>query len=555
MPHATPLLATLAAGFVVAFVLGALAHRLKLSPLVGYLLAGMLVGPATPGFVADPAMAAQLADFGVVLLMFGVGLHFSLDDLLAVRRVALPWALLPMAVATCGGFAIGAWMGWAAAPSIVFGLALAVASTVVLLRALEDHQLLDTQRGKTAVGWLVVEDLVMVLVLVLLPALAPGAGDGVGAAAILAALAITLLKLGGFVGLMLVVGRRAVPWLLRHVAGTGSRELFTLSILAIALGVAFGSAQLFGVSFALGAFFAGLLLNESELSSKAAADTLPLRDAFAVLFFVSVGMLFDPHVLLAHPLQVLAAVVVIVGLKPFAAWGVVRLLGQRQSLALTIAASVAQIGEFSFILAGLAAGLGLLPAPGRDLILAAALLSILANPLLFVALAQWRARQTRAINAAQLQVADPLPGPPLPEGDHTIVVGYGRVGAELAALLRARGVPLVVVESDAERVANARNDGLAAVRSNAASPDLLAVLAPQRSSHALVAIPNAFEAGQIIARLRAAHPAMTILARAHGDAESRHLLDSGADGTVLAERELAHAMAEMVLNDPRLGST
>src|SRR6478735_4801590 len=397
MGHETNLLTLLAAGLVLAFVLGAIALRLRLSPLVGYLIAGMLVGPFTPGYEADTGLAMQLGEIGVVLLMFGVGLHFSVEDLGKVRKLALPWALIPIAAGTAIGSLIGRWAGWSWGQSAVFGLCLAVASTVVMLRALEEHRIVDTRRGKAAIGWLIVEDLVLVLVLVLLPVFGRKAGapasEGIDAVKLAEALGLTVLKLALFTVLVVVVGRRLVPWILRKVAGTGSRELFTLSVLAIALGVAYVSSQWFGVSIALGAFFAGMLLNESELSHKAAADSLPMRDAFAVLFFISVGMLFDPGILLEQPLQVLACVAVIVLGKPVAAWLMLRALGHSDRMASTIAASVSQIGEFSFILAGLAISLGLMPANGRDLVLAGALISIVLNPVVFASVVRWQKRR------------------------------------------------------------------------------------------------------------------------------------------------------------------
>jgi CPA2 family monovalent cation:H+ antiporter-2 len=545
MGHETNLLTLLAAGLVLAFVLGAIAHRLRLSPLVGYLVAGMLGGPFTPGYEADTDLAMQLGEIGVVLLMFGVGLHFSVEDLAEVRRVALPWALLPIAFAAGLGAVLARWFGWPWGQCAVFGLCLSVASTVVMLRALEDHRLVDTRRGKAAIGWLIVEDLVMVVVLVLLPVFSRkvGAPQDLDAAKLAEALGLTIAKLLLFTGVVLVVGRRFVPWLLRKVAGTGSRELFTLSVLAIALGVAYASSQWFGVSIALGAFFAGMLLNESELSHKAAADSLPMRDAFAVLFFISVGMLFDPSILLEQPLPVLACVAVIVLGKPVFAWAMLRLLGHNDRMASTIAASVSQIGEFSFILAGLAISLRLMPVQGRDLVLAGALISIVLNPLVFASVVRWQKRQR----------GEPVPddrldvGPPIPTGPHAIMIGYGRVGSQLAALLRTRGMTLAAIDDDADLVAKAHADGFAAIRGNAASEERLAELLPETATHALLAIPGAFEAGEIIVRLRRANPSMVILARAHNEAEVRHLLDSGADGAVLAERELAYSMAEMVL--------
>ncbi|MDR6675275.1 YbaL family putative K(+) efflux transporter [Xanthomonas sp. 1678] len=549
MHHDTSLIDIIAVGLALAFVLGALAHRLKLSPLVGYLVAGICVGPFTPGFVADQALANQLSELGVMLLMFGVGLHFSLEDLMEVKWIAIPGALAQIAVATLLGWGLAWSMGWPTLHGLVFGLALSVASTVVLLRAMEERRLLETQRGRIAVGWLIVEDLVMVLALVLLPALADAlGGKGAGSGAILGALGITLLKMAAFVVVMLVVGRRAIPWVLEKVAATGSRELFTLSVLAIALGVAFGSATLFGVSFALGAFFAGMLLKESELSHKAASDSLPLRDAFAVLFFVSVGMLFDPHILLEHPWQVLATFLTITVGKSLAAFVIVRAFGHPTGIALTISTSLAQIGEFSFILAGLGVSLAILPETGRDLILAGALLSIIANPLLFTWLDRWQARQ--AVDAPVTVEAELPPGPSLDLVDHAIVIGYGRVGSTLAAVLRERGVPVLVIDDNREHVERAHADGIPGIRGSAAADRVLAEAHPEKAKIAILAIPQPLEAGEALAKLRALNPGLTLLARAHSDAEVKHLLDHGADGTVLAERELAYSLAEMVMATP-----
>src|SRR5690606_14347874 len=360
-------------GFVLAFVLGAAANRLRLSPLVGYLLAGVVAGPFTPGFVGDAELAPQLAEIGVILLMFGVGLHFSLRDLMSVRSIAIPGAVAQIAVATLLGWGMAELMGWSHVAGLVFGFSLATASTVVLLRAMEERRLLETRRGKIAVGWLIVEDLACVVALVMIPALA-GALEGgdADAGAIFKALALTFGKVAAFVAFMLIVGRKAIPWMLERVAGTGSRELFTLAVLAIAMGVAFGSAAMFGVSFALGAFFAGMLLNESEFSHQAAQDSLPMRDAFAVLFFVSVGMLFDPHIVLERPFMVLATTLIIVVGKSAAAYLIVRAFGHPRSTALTISTSLAQIGEFAFIIAGLGLSLGILPKDGHSLVLAGA---------------------------------------------------------------------------------------------------------------------------------------------------------------------------------------
>jgi CPA2 family monovalent cation:H+ antiporter-2 len=549
MPHHTSLIAMLVFGFVLAFVLGALANKLRLSPLVGYLLAGVLAGPFTPGFVGDAEIAPQLAEIGVILLMFGVGLHFSLRDLMSVKNIAIPGAVAQIAVATVLGWGLSELMGWSHVQGLVFGFSLATASTVVLLRAMEERRLLDTRRGKIAVGWLIVEDLACVLALVLIPALAGvldgSAGESAGS--IWKALAITLGKVVAFVVFMLVVGRRAIPWILERIAGTGSRELFTLAVLAIAMGVAFGSAELFGVSFALGAFFAGMLLNESEFSHQAAQDSLPMRDAFAVLFFVSVGMLFDPNILVQHPWQVLATTLIIVFGKSAAAYVIVRAFGHPNATALTISTSLAQIGEFAFIIAGLGLTLGILPKDGHSLVLAGALISIMLNPILFMVLDRWQARE----DARVLRAAPPEPAVvPMDIGDHAIIVGYGRVGSQLAHLLHERGVPLVVIEDDADLVEQARTYGLPAIRGNAANPRVMLEAAPERAKLAVFAIPQALEAGETIERLKTLNPAITVLARAHSEGQVRHLLRHGADAAVLAERELAYSLAEMVMATP-----
>ncbi|KFN48664.1 hypothetical protein N790_06020 [Arenimonas malthae CC-JY-1] len=554
MPHDTPLISLLAVGLVLAFVLGALAQRLRLSPLVGYLLAGVLVGPFTPGFVADPALAMELSEIGVILLMFGVGLHFSVEDLMEVKTIAIPGAIVQITAATVMGWGLAWFLGWPTLQGIVFGLALSVASTVVLLRAMEDRRLLETRRGKIAVGWLIVEDLVMVVALVLLPALAESMGGGesgarAGTGSVLGSLGWTLVKVSAFVALMMLVGKRAIPWVLERVAGLGSRELFTLSVLAIALGVAFGSAKLFGVSFALGAFFAGMLLN-GDLSHKAASDSLPLRDAFAVLFFVSVGMLFDPMILVEQPVAVVATFLIITVGKSLAAYLIVRAFGHPNDTALTISASLAQIGEFSFILAGLGVSLAILPESGRDLVLAGALLSIIANPLIFALLDAWQARRVALGAVVVVAEPEPAPGPPRPTEGHAILVGYGRVGRELARLLRDRGVPVLVVDADADRVDEARAAGFPAVKGHAAAPHVLDETSPAGAAIGVLAVPQPLEAGEVIARLRAANPSLVLLARAHSEAEVKHLLAHGADGAVLAEKELAHSMAEMAMSAP-----
>jgi CPA2 family monovalent cation:H+ antiporter-2 len=387
MPHDTSLIATIAVGLAFAFVCGFAAAHLRLPPIVGYLMAGVAVGPFTPGFVADAGLATQLAEIGVILLMFGVGMHFSVRDLWAVRGVAIPGALGQVAIATALGAAVASLWGWPLAAGLVFGLALSVASTVVLLRALEGRGLLSSGEGRIAVGWLIVEDVLMVLALVLLPStaglLGASPGGSLAPAGMLTSIVLTLGKVAAFVALMLIVGSRVFPWLLKRVEGTGSRELFTLAVIALSLGIAFGSAELFGISFALGAFFAGVVVHESDLSHRAASELQPLQDAFAALFFVSVGMLFDPKVLVQQPLQVAAVVAIIVIGKSAAAFGIMLALGGPLATARTVSAALSQVGEFSFILAELAVGIGLLPPEGQSLIVAGALLSITLNPLAF----------------------------------------------------------------------------------------------------------------------------------------------------------------------------
>jgi CPA2 family monovalent cation:H+ antiporter-2 len=540
MAHSTPLISTVVVGLVLAFAFGTLAQRLRISPLVGYLFAGVLMGPFTPGYVADQNLANELAEIGVILLMFGVGLHFSLKDLLSVRAIAVPGAIVQIAVATLMGVGLAAWLGWPLGGGLVFGLALSVASTVVLLRALQERRLVDTERGRIAVGWLIVEDLAMVLTLVLLPALAGLLkGEGGGSFATVALpLAITLGKVVAFVAFMLVIGRRAVPWLLHYVAHTGSRELFRLAVLAISLGIAFGAAVLFDVSFALGAFFAGMILSESELSHRAAQETLPLRDAFAVLFFVSVGMLVDPLIVLREPLPLLATVFIIVVGKSAAAFLIVRAFGHPASTAWTISASLAQIGEFSFILAGLGVSLALLPERGRDLILAGAIVSIFLNPLIFAAVDRLLEREEGAepVEKAREQLAVTK------LSDHIVLVGHGRVGSVVSRALREGRVPFLVIEDDAEIVARLQKEGLEALSGNANAPDMMDAANVKGARALVIAIPDGFEGGQVVLKARAARPDLTILARAHSDEEVAHLKRHGANLVIMGEEEIAKAM-------------
>jgi len=521
-------------------VLGAIAQRLRLSPLAGYLVAGVLVGPFTPGYVADQELANQLAEIGVVLLMFGVGLHFSLKDLMAVRKIAAPGAIVQMAAATALGAGLGHLLGWDLGAGLVFGLALSVASTVVLLRALQERRIVHTERGHIAVGWLIVEDIAMVLALVLLPALAGGASGGADAGPLqtwVIPLIVTLAKVGAFAAVMLVVGARVIPWILHYTAHTGSRELFRLAVFAIALGVAVGAAHLFGVSLALGAFFAGMVLAGSPLSQRAAEETLPLRDAFAVLFFVSVGMLFNPMVLIREPWPLLATVGVIVIGKSLAALAIMRAFGHSTQTALTIAASLAQIGEFSFILAGLGVSLKLLPAEARDLILGGAIISILLNPLLFALLfARKSAAEPDKAAEGGLR-ATSLEG-------HVILVGYGRVGAPIAERLQADGLAVVVIEASEEAAERARARGLEILEGNAADPEILKAAGVARARRLLVAIPDGFEGGGVVEQARRAKPDLDIVACPRSELEAQHLLAHGANRIVMGERQIAHEMLE-----------
>ncbi|MBO9580679.1 MAG: Kef family K(+) transporter [Sphingobium sp.] len=537
MPHYQPLIATIVAGFVVAFVMGAIAIRLRVPPIAGYLLAGVIVGPFTPGFVADSGLANELAEIGVILLMFGVGLHFSLKDLLDVRKIAVPGAIAQIATATLLGMALAWTLGWDLAAGFVFGLALSVASTVVLLRALQARNLVETERGRIAVGWLIVEDLVMVLALVLLPVLAGIQKNPQGASFSAIALPFvgTLLKVGGFVAFMLLVGRRLIPAALHWVVHTGSRELFRLSVLAIAMGVAAGSAYVFDVSFALGAFFAGMILGETPLSRRATEETLPLRDAFAVLFFVSVGMLFDPRVLVEQPLPLIAGITIIVVGKSLAAFAIVRLFGHDNRTALTIAASLAQIGEFSFILATLGTGLGLLPDAARDLILAAAIFSIFLNPFLFSFILG---------KAGAAPDGSAAGTPPSADQRHVVLVGYGRVGKMLAAALRQRQEPLIVVENDAERVRDAERAGFEVVRGNAVERGTLEAAGMARATSLLIAIPEGFEGGVIAEKARQINATARLVVRAHSDGEVDYLAGLGVKDVVMGERELARCMLD-----------
>jgi CPA2 family monovalent cation:H+ antiporter-2 len=554
--HSGPLIIMLVGGFGLAFVFGALAHWLRISPIVGYLLAGVTCGPFTPGFVASQGLANELAEVGVILLMFGVGLHFSLKELLSVGKIAVPGAIAQILVATLLGTGLGEMLGWSLAGGIVFGLSLSVASTVVLLRALQERRMLHTERGRIAVGWLIVEDLATVLALVLIPAIAAALnGELVSSPGPLAArfnlglggvLALTLAKVAAFVALMLVVGRRVVPWVLHWVAHTGSRELFRLAVLAVALVVAFGAAELFGVSFALGSFFAGMILSESQLSQRAAEETLPLRDAFAVLFFVSVGMLFDPTILLRAPGELAATLAVILIGKSLAAFVIVRVFGRPTETALTISASLAQIGEFSFILGGLGVSLRILPPEARDLILAGAIFSILLNPLAFAVAERLAPREEPLPGVAERAPEPKVDLTPTGLTGHTVLIGYGRVGGFIGAALKKAGEPFLVIEEQDDLAETGRKEGVEVITGNAADPRVLKAANLPGARRLLVAIPQSFEAGQVVLEGRTANPSLDIVARAHSDAEVEHLQKCGANRTIMGEREIALGMLEAI---------
>jgi len=555
MPHDISLITTIAAALGFGLIFGLIAVRLKLPALVGYLAAGILIGPGTPGFVADAALAGQLAEIGVMLLMFGVGLHFSLGDLLEVRAIALPGAILQITVATALGMGMAHLWGWSIGGGLVFGLSLSVASTVVLLRALEERDLLDSLNGRIAVGWLIVEDLVTVLLLVLLPPLSGWIGGAGGEAEknLLPTLAITLAQVGAFVVFMLVVGRKLFPWVLWQVARTGSRELFTLCVIAAAVGIAYSSTKFFGVSFALGAFFAGMVLRESELSHRAAQESLPLRDAFSVLFFVSVVMLFDPQVLVENPLQVIAVVGIIIVGKSLAAFLLVLLLRYPLNTALTVSASLAQIGEFSFILAALGLSLGLLPTEAQSLILAGAIISIALNPLIFRAikpLESWLGPKAGARKIALRP--DPLAELPMNVDQskltgQVVLVGYGRVGRRIAEILAERGIHFVVAEQNREIVEQLRKTGISAVAGNAADPSVLIQAHIARATMLVIATPDTFHVRSMIETARALNPSIHSVVRTHSEAEAVLLRTEQASKVFIGEHELALGMARHIL--------
>ncbi|APC13024.1 MULTISPECIES: YbaL family putative K(+) efflux transporter [Providencia] len=550
MEHSTPLITTIVGGLALAYVLGMIAQRLKISPLVGYLAAGVLAGPFTPGFVADAALAPELAEIGVILLMFGVGLHFSLKDLLAVKSIAIPGAIAQIAVATLLGLGLSLLFGWGIFTGIVFGLCLSTASTVVLLRALEERQLIESQRGQIAIGWLIVEDLAMVLTLVLLPAAAAIMNtDDASFSELALGLAWTIGKVVLFIFIMIVIGRKVIPWILSRTASTGSRELFTLAVLALALGIAYAAVAIFDASFALGAFFAGMVLNESELSHRAAQDTLPLRDAFAVLFFVSVGMLFDPVVLIEQPLGILGVLAIIIIGKSAAALALVRMFGHSRRTALTISVSLAQIGEFAFILAGMGLTLGVMDKDAQNLVLAGAIVSIMLNPVLFTLLDKYL-ESTETIEEQLLEeTLEEETQVPVDICGHAIIVGYGRVGGMLADKLRRKEIPVVVVEDTRARFEELAENGFSAILGNGANKDIISLARIECAKTLLLTIPNGYEAGEIVATAKEMNPNITVIVRAHYDDEVSFIKERGADHIIIGEHEIAKSMATLMCHD------
>jgi len=561
MVHSDGLILTIAVGLVIAFIGGFAATRLHLPAIVGYLVAGVAVGPFTPGFVANPDVAHELAEIGVILLMFGVGIHFSLRDLMAVRAVAIPGALGQITVATAVGAALALTWGWDLGSGLVLGLAVSVASTVVLLRALAERNALNSIHGHVAVGWLIVEDLFTVLVLVLLPAIATAtSGAGGGIEQVLLTVGTALVKVAVLTALMLVVGARLVPWVLVQVTYTGSRELFTLAVLALALGIAVMAALVFGASPALGAFMAGIVVGESDLSHQAAADALPLRDAFAVLFFVSVGMLFDPSFLLTAPLQILAVLALVILVKGLAALAIVAALGYPLRTGLTVAAGLAQVGEFSLIVAELGRGLNMLPEEGRSLILAAAIISITLNPFLFRAvdpIEDWIRRRPRLAGLIERRKG-PLSQPPtgeheVPRRGHAVICGFGKVGGLVAHALDRRGFTYIVIDQDRRQVEELRKRGVTAFYGDAANPVFLEHANVGQASVLVIALADPPVSRHIIDQARKLNQRVRIVARTSSEAERAYLLGRDVNDVVLGEREVAAEMARYTLH--RLGVT
>ena len=548
--HDLPLVSTIAVGLSLAFVLGMIASKLRIPPIVGYLIAGIIIGPFTPGFVADTDLANELAEIGIVLLMFGVGLHFSIKDLMEVKRIAIPGAIGQMGAAIAMGAGLAHLWGWSLPSGIMFGLALSVASTVVLLRSLEDHNLLQTTNGQIAIGWLIVEDLAMVLALVMVPALAMPAGDDAQGNSPLMALGIAIVKIGLFIALMLIVGKRLLPWILKEVTKTRSRELFTLAVFAVAVGLAFGASKLFGVSFALGAFFAGMMIKESDMNHEVADRALPFQDAFAVLFFVAVGMLFNPDILIDQPLNVLLVVLIITVGKSLVALFIVMLFRYPLKTGLLVSAGLAQIGEFSFILIGLGVTYDLIPEEGRDLVLAGALASIAFNPLMFWSV-RWlhdyaavhprlsRMLDLRDSHLTHLEVEEEQQ-----LKDLVIVVGYGKIGREVCDNIMDSEMDLVIVDANRERVEMLREQGYHAITGDATHAETLHEAAIHKAHALVVAVPDPYEGRRILEVAREIKPNIRIVVRAHNDEEVFYFREQNVDFVTTGPREMGRAIIQ-----------
>ena len=559
MPHDVELIILLAVGFSLALVFGYIAARLRLPPLMGYLIAGVIISPNTPGIVADIHLANQLAELGVMFLMFGVGMHFSLNDLMQVRRIALPGAVLQIAVATLLGVGVSMMWGWSFGSALIFGLSLSCASTVVLLKALGDRGLLDSVNGKIAVGWLLVEDLVMVLALVLLPATAVLLGgqaiDNASDENIWLTLGLTLLKVSGFIAFMLIVGKRLVPFIMQIVARLGSRELFTLTVVAAAVSIAFGAYKIFGVSMALGAFFAGMVVKESDFSHRAEEETLPLREIFSILFFVAVGMLFDPRILIEEPLHVLAVVGIIMVGKTIAAMALVLFFRYPLNTALTVGASLAQIGEFSFILATLGVSLQLLSLEGQNLILAGALISITLNSFVFSAIepVQNWIRERSYLARLLERSNDPLAM--LPDEvsqdylrDQVVIVGHGEVGRRITQNLMAENIKVVIAEENREIVEDLREKGIAAVSGIATEAGVLIQAHIQHARLLVLSPMDILDIHKIVDIAKTLNPEIQVLVCAESKAEAEAIRKDNIGEVYFAKEEMAKNMSNYILN-------
>lgn len=538
-----PLVTTIAAGIGMAFVCGFAASKLRLSPLVGYILAGIAVGPHSPGFVADIHIAEQLSEIGVVLLLFGVGLHFSIEDFMEVRKIASFGAITRIILVTALGLAVGGFMGWPIGTSIIFGLALSVASTVVMLRALEEHHLLQTMTGKIAIGWLIVEDIVMVLAMVMIPALAAAGGDsGMDEKAIGMQVLSAFGKVGLFAAIMVIVGKRVLPWILTAVSRTGSRELFTLAAISMAMGIAFGAAVLFGVSLALGAFFAGMMIRESDLNHEVADRVLPFQDAFAVLFFVAVGMLFDPSVIVEQPMGVLQTVAIIIGAKAAVTFLIVRLFGYPLKTAALIAVGLAQIGEFSFIMIALGSSVGLMPEEGSNILLAGALISIALNPVLFHAARNWCIRCGLSQSIPEEDALAHLETEERQElKNFILLIGTGRVGESILRMMDFTAFDLVAIDENREKVEKLRKAGVHAIAGDATEHDTLLEGQIDRAHAVLITVPDPFDARRIVEQVRSIKPGVRIFVRSHNEEETA-FLQPQVELTVSGTEEIARRM-------------